>query len=290
MRLALLCVLLSPVLCAMDAEAVRFARRTLLDPSARRHLKADVRDLAALSACTVLRGHFDGDEKPDSAAVVRHDKNLVVALFPGRSETEAPAIVQTLTLDQVPTVDMVHLPGRDCVRLSTDLEQPARPPLAASSSSVRWTILRIHKDAWQESLCFTHSSTRRIQRMERLQTTTIEVQGGKVFLATVAVDKLDAIELPGSRATTRVGLSLDAEGRFRSGDTTGTAVPVATRTQIARMLEREGLLEAALEQANEAARQAEREQLPADDARWMEARSMQQRLRARLPAAVVAAG
>ena len=67
----------------------------------------------------------------------------------------------------------------------------------------------------------------------------------------------------------------------------GNTVPVATRAQMARTLEREGLLAPALEQVGIAIAQAQQEGVQANDARLLDARSLQMRLQARLPGPVV---
>lgn len=284
MRLAMLCILLSPVLCAMDAQGVRFARRTLLDESARKHLRAEVGDVAPLAGCTVLQGDFNGDGKPDQAALVWRDRACALGLF--EEGAEAPSAVRLWTPDQTPTAATLNVAARDCVRLETSSSGNSGP---RSVETVHWLILRWHDGAWCEALDIVRSQTTTSGggRLRSVLTREIATENGTTQLVETATDLLDGKLLEGSATRRTSTLTATAEGKLTVAPPQGNTVPVATRAQMARTLEREGLLAPALEQVGIAIAQAQQEGVQANDARLLDARSLQMRLQARLPGPVV---
>lgn len=282
MRSLLLLALFSAPLMAMDAEGVRLARRTLLDEGARKYLDAGVGDVGALSACQVLRGDFDGDGKADFAAVVRNGKAVVAALFPASRDASAPLSIMKLRMEIAPDARVVATVGRDCVCLQTlrktDVDGETR-------EITEGKLLRWH-DGWLDALQFTPAQTRVAAqaRFRRETTARVETRGAKCELVTESRDLLDGKELEGSQTRTTAELTVAEGGAFVLGKSSGEDTPVPTRVQLARTLEREGLLQLAVEQAREATAKAERDKLAANDARLLDARAVQQRLEARLAA------
>jgi hypothetical protein len=277
MRLLLLMLLCSPAVHAMDVEGVHYSRRTLLDESARKHLGCGVAEVAPLSECTVLSGDFDGNGKADKAAIVRRDKRVVIALFPDNADATAPAGVLALTEASTPAAATQAMPGRDCVRLETSDGK-------GETRSVQWRLLRWDGSAWVVALDFTRGTTRDSARgrFHRESTTSIET-GAKLELLTTSHDALDGVELPGSATRSATLLTLK-DGVYHKGASAGEETPIPTRVQLARTLEREGLVELALEQAQAAVDKAVREKLADNDARLLDARSLRQRLHARVEA------
>lgn len=278
MRLLLLIVLCSPAVHAMDVEGVHFSRRTLLDEKARKHLGCGVAEVAPLSDCTVLKGDFDGDGKAGHAAVVRRDKQVVIAFFPADGKASAPAGILALTETTTPAAATQAMPGRACVRLETSASD-------GETKSVRWRLLRWDGAAWTMALDFTRGTVRDSARgrFHRESTTSIE-SGARLELVTTSHDALDGIELAGSATRTAALLTLK-DGVYHKGASAGEETPIPTRVQLARTLEREGLVELALEQAQAAVDKAVREKLADNDARLLDARSLRQRLQARVEAA-----
>lgn len=277
MRLLALLVLVAPALSAMDADSLRFARRTLLNEQARKHLDARVGEVANINTCVVLAGDFDGDGKPDSAAVICRDRRLVLALFPAWPEAEAPISILMLTTDKEPSAAVSTLPGRDCVALS---EKSNTEELHLTSTELwRW-----QEGTWRKALSYTALECRRAAagRFERLTTTRIAGREGVAELITESRDTLDGTDLEGSRTRTTIALSVDSNGLYVRGKSSGEDTPVPTRVQLARTLEREGLLDLALEQAAAAVTKAERDKLASNDARLLDARALHQRLEARI--------
>lgn len=279
MRVILLVLLCSTALSAMDIEGVRFARRTLLHEQARKHLDCGVGDVAHLGACTVLRGDFDGDGNPDFAAVTRRDKRVVVAVFPAAQDAAGPTGIMTLIEDTAPEAATQPMPGRDCVRLETTTEKD-------EAATRHWRLLRWDGAKWGHALEFTRQIARSAAkgRFSRVILTTIET-GKRLELVTLSRDTLDGTELAGSTTQSASSLTLTKEGAYEKGPTEGEDTPVPTRVQLARTLEREGLVEIALEQARAAVEKAERDKLAENDARLLDARTLAQRLQARVDAA-----
>jgi hypothetical protein len=281
MRLvAVLCVLLAGPLAAMDAEALRYARRTLLDEAARKHLGIEVRDLGGLSACELARGDFDGDGKADIACIARKDLHGVVALFSGKAEKDAPDGCHCMQLVSAPQADVLNLAGRDGVRL----EFSATAALEGGSLQTRtWTILRWHTTAWVIALEVEGWRQRKTGTRFRSEASAeITTAGVTMKLVRRTREYLDDKLLEGADTTTSSELKLGQDGHFEIAADAAPATPVPTRVQLARTLEREGLPQIALEHASAALTQAESEKLPRDDAMLLDARALKQRLQARV--------
>lgn len=284
MRLAMLCILFAPMLCAMDAQGVRFARRMLLDESVRKHLRAEVGDVAPLAGCSVLQGDFNGDGKPDQAALVWRDRACALGLF--ADNDGAPTALKLWSPDKPPTASALPLPGRDCVRLETTHSATSG---ARSVDTVHWQILRWHDGTWREALAMDRSqaTTSGGGRLRSVVTREVVTVHGALQLVESASDLLDGKLLEGSATRRTAQLTVATDGGYLAAELQGNTVPVATRAQMARTLEREGLLAPALEQVGIAIAQAQQEGVQANDARLLDARSLQMRLQARLPGPVV---
>ncbi|MBE7490956.1 MAG: hypothetical protein HS108_04265 [Planctomycetes bacterium] len=285
MRWWWLCLLFfTPGLAAMDADGCRFARRVLLDESARRHLGAEVGDLRQITHCTVLRADFDADGADDQAALVRNGKACVLALF--GADRASPTGVRLWTSEPEPVVAVLVVAGRACVRVETARQERS----AGVETAIRhWQCVVWRRGDWQPVLEFEQSRTTigAGGRVVRRCTREIEVSGATTVLVARAADLLDDKVLEGSETCRRSSLAWDADGALQIGAPDSADVPVATRVQIARTLEREGLVAAALDQAADALAQAEREKLKPNDSRLLDAQALRLRLLGRLPAAAV---
>jgi len=284
MRFALLIILLAPTLCAMDGESSRFARRILLNEEARKHTGVEVGDLTALTGCELFKADFDGDGTPDTAALMRRDLKLVLAFFPGRVEADAPKGIRCWTATEAVGAALLKLQMQVCIRCETVHESN---DMESATRRTDWQLWRWHKDAWCEAMTITAALVRSSGGGRVVhQRTCIVSDKPRLELVETSRDLLDGKELEGSGVRRTAPIAVDASGKFVAGAFAGAEVPIATRTQLARTLERTGLLAPALEQAEKAVAQAERENLKPDDARLLDARSLHMRLQSRLPAAV----
>jgi hypothetical protein len=277
----LIMLLTCPVaLSAMDIEAVRFARRALLDAEARKHLQCGVGEVEHLSACHFAKGDFDGDGKADEAALTRRDKKAVLALFAAGREQASPTGIMLLSNEPDSSAAVQKMPGRDCLSVS----------IVARHEDTETTCCRLFRwdgKSWVQALEFNSSVTRTEARgrFRRETRTGIEVCDAKAELVMTSRDVLDGKELAGSATRTTVMLELTTEGAYCKGASAGEDTPIPTRVQLARTLEREGLDALALEQAEAALAKAERDKLAENDARLLDARALRQRLKTRVEAA-----
>ncbi|MBX3475792.1 MAG: hypothetical protein KF754_15585 [Planctomycetes bacterium] len=284
MRILLLMFVLSSPLAAMDAEAARFARRVLLHESARKHLGIEVGDIASVRECTLVRGDFNGDAVPDVAALVSRDGAWALALFDGSAKGDSPAGVHLFRQQNAVAAERLALSGHDAIGLDTT---ESTDDGHTQQTTVRTTVLRWHQNGWVRGLEFVRTLKRTSGRVSRIEATSLEHAAGRLSLVGSGHDLLDGQELANSRFSHHTPLTIACDGSLTSGATTRHDVPVPTRTQLARTLEREGLLAAALEQSQLAVRQADADLLPADDARRLDAKALHQRLAASLASATV---
>lgn len=284
MRLAaVLCVLLAGPLAAMDADALRYARRVLLDEAARKTLGMEVRDLGGLTACDTVKGDFDGDSKPDVACVARKDLQCVVALFSGKAAKDAPDSTFSLQTASAPVAGVLKLAGRDAVRLEFSVTAATQ---AETVQTRTWVILRWNDTAWVNALELEAWRKRESGARFRTEASAeITTTGSTMTWTRRTREYLDGKVLQGADTTTSGTLKIMSDGRLEVLADQAPATPVPTRVQLARTLEREGLPQIALEHARAAVTQAESEKLPRDDARLLDARALKQRLQARVESA-----
>lgn len=257
-----------------DAETKRHARRALLHEAARKHLKLEVGQVEPLEV--VLRAGGDFGKADDNVVVLRRGAATAVVVLRGTT----PLGCCTFETEGTLALSTQRLAARTWVLLDEVAEHDGE-----SSTLRRLLGLRENELAVRHSW-IRNRTTRVGKRYKRELNSELTERDGKLRLHVSTVDYLDDQPMADCRGEQITEFAPQPDGSLRQALLRDEPVPVAVRLRQARILERERLEEAALQLARQARQQCA--DLPAEDARRLDAASLVARLEARV-APVVAA-
>lgn len=246
-----------------DAETRRHARRALLHEAARKYLKLDVGQIEPLEVVKHTTGDFGRAD--DCVVAIRRGKATAIVVLRGTTP------VGCCTFDSTGALSLATRRMAGCTWVLLD---------ESTEDATQRRLLSLRENELAVRQTWTHTATASIgKRFRREHNSELSEQPGNLLLTTTVIDYLDDKPMADSLAETLLQLSPQPDGSLHTRVLRDAPVPVAVRLRHARTLERERLEEAAVLLAREA--MARSKDLPAEDARRLDAAALVARLEAR---------